>query len=156
MIMRSIYPNYGGITIEGKSVLNDFKHASKHLGVVTQHNTLWDKLTCRDHLRLFARLRGVPAAEVDTLVNKTVKELELGPYAHRLAGALVSSPPDALLLVVVCCCCSWLSLLCSLSAIILFSLSANISTTITPMRRLLLERWHETQAMCGHCNRGRP
>jgi len=88
MVMRSLYPNAGSIEIEGKSVLTDFKHASKHLGVVTQHNTLWDKLTCRDHLRLFARLRGVPAAQVSALVSKTVKELELGPYAHRLAGTL--------------------------------------------------------------------
>ena len=54
MVMRALYPNAGTVHIEGRSVLSNFKHASKHLGVVTQHNTLWDKLSCLDHLRLFA------------------------------------------------------------------------------------------------------
>lgn len=88
MVMRALYPNAGGIEIEGHSVLSNFKAASKKLGVVTQHNTLWDHLSGADHLRLFARLRGVPASAVGPLVAATVAQMELGPYAERLAGQL--------------------------------------------------------------------
>lgn len=88
MVMRALYPNAGGIEIEGHSVLTNFKMASKKLGVVTQHNTLWDKLSGLDHLRLFARLRGVEATKVEGLVRATVAQMELGPYAERLAGQL--------------------------------------------------------------------
>jgi ABC-type multidrug transport system ATPase subunit len=88
MIMRAQYPNAGSIHIEGKSVLNDFKHAATHLGVVTQHNTLWDNLSCIEHLRLFARIRGVPAHKVQALVKDTIEKMELTPYARRLAGQL--------------------------------------------------------------------
>jgi ABC-type multidrug transport system ATPase subunit len=88
MVMRSLFPNAGGIEIEGYSVLSNFKMASKKLGVVTQHNTLWDKLSGLDHLRLFARLRGVEASKVEALVRATVAQMELGPYAERLAGQL--------------------------------------------------------------------
>ena len=88
MVMRALFPNAGGIEIEGYSVLSNFKMASKKLGVVTQHNTLWDKLSGLDHLRLFARLRGVEASKVERLVRATVAQMELGPYAERLAGQL--------------------------------------------------------------------
>ena len=65
--MRSLYPNAGNIHIEGHSVLSQFNFAARHLGVVTQHNTLWDRLSCLDHLRLFARLRGVAPNDIELI-----------------------------------------------------------------------------------------
>jgi len=88
IVMRAAYPNCGEVHIEGHSVLKDFKRAARFLGVVTQHNTLWDRLSCEDHLRLFARLRGVPGKEIESLVQATCIELELGPYKHKLAMQL--------------------------------------------------------------------
>ena len=38
-------------------MLDDFAGASRGLGVVNQHNTLWDDLSCLDHLLFFAALR---------------------------------------------------------------------------------------------------
>mmetsp|Transcript_17727 Transcript_17727/g.30297 ORF Transcript_17727/g.30297 Transcript_17727/m.30297 type:complete len:541 (-) Transcript_17727:215-1837(-) len=88
MIMRVLYPNAGTIHIEGLSVASEFTKACTHLGVVTQHNTLWDKLSCRDHLKLFARLRGVPRQRVDAVVEETIEQMELGPYQYRLSEGL--------------------------------------------------------------------
>ena len=87
-VMRSLYPTTGDIHVCGDSVLSNFRGASSHLGVVTQHNTLWDRLSCVDHLKLFARLRGVPDEYVKPLVRATLKEMELEPYAHKLAMQL--------------------------------------------------------------------
>ena len=86
--MRVLRPNSGSIHIKGLSVAKSFSEASKHLGVVTQHNTLWPYLSVEDHLRLFARLRGVAQARLETVVKKTVVQMELGPYKQRLAGQL--------------------------------------------------------------------
>jgi len=88
MIMRALYPNAGDVHIEGHSVLTDFRPAAKHLGVVTQHNTLWDRLTCMDHLYLFARIRGVPGDQVHNLVTQTIDQMELTPYKNKLAMQL--------------------------------------------------------------------
>jgi ABC-type multidrug transport system ATPase subunit len=66
----------------------EFTQGCKHLGVVTQHNTLWDKLTVCNHLRLFARLRGVSSKRLERLVQETISQMELGPYQHRLAERL--------------------------------------------------------------------
>ena len=81
-------PTAGDAKIMGHSVLDDFDAAAKHLGVVDQHNTLWDSLSATDHLGLFAMLRGVPARETMRLVDACLDQLELAPHRAKLAGNL--------------------------------------------------------------------
>ena len=56
--------------------------------IVAQANTLWDKLSCEDHLKLFARIRGVPGKETYQLVETALDQLELRPHAKKLAERL--------------------------------------------------------------------
>ena len=56
------------------------------LGVVNQHNTLWDLLTPADHLALFARLRGVPEPEVRTVVDAALDGEGRARDAPAMAG----------------------------------------------------------------------
>ena len=88
MVMRAAFPTAGGVHVAGHSVLRDFSSAATCLGVVTQSNTLWDRLSCKDHLRLFARVRGVPAKCVEGLVASTIADMELAPYADKLGMQL--------------------------------------------------------------------
>ena len=46
-------------TTSGGGLAASVEDAARALGVVNQKNVLWDHLSCRDHLCLFARLRGV-------------------------------------------------------------------------------------------------
>eukprot|EP00488_Nonionellina_sp_1-RS-2012_P002422 TRINITY_DN4659_c0_g1_i1.p1 TRINITY_DN4659_c0_g1~~TRINITY_DN4659_c0_g1_i1.p1 ORF type:complete len:232 (-),score=74.65 TRINITY_DN4659_c0_g1_i1:9-704(-) len=63
----------------------------KHLGVCPQHDVLWDKLTAREHLWLFARLKGVPESRVQSEVDKALNDTGLNtenngrdiPYANE-------------------------------------------------------------------------
>ena len=87
-IIRVLYPNAGSILVEGHSVSTDFANAVKHLGCVTQHSTLYPSLSCIDHLRLFARIRGVPVTQLEDLVQGMVAQMEPGPYRDRLAENL--------------------------------------------------------------------
>merc|ERR1711861_83679 len=64
-----------------------FAQASEHLAVVNQHNTLWDALSCADHLRLFARLRMLEN-EVEDAVAATLARVELLNHADKPAGRL--------------------------------------------------------------------
>ena len=84
-VMRATYATAGDAHVAGHSVLDDFHSAATCLGVVAQQNTLWDRLSCRAHLKLFARLRGVPATVVDGLVEAVLVQMELTPYAERLS-----------------------------------------------------------------------
>lgn len=79
-------------------------------GVVSQKNALWDRLSVKDHLYLFARIRGVPESEVKTvifpelifvvqfltlrmcndvqLVESIIDQLELAPYRDQVSMTL--------------------------------------------------------------------
>ena len=88
MIIRHTVPSAGDARIMGHSVLDDFDAAAKHLGVVDQHNTLWDSLSAQDHLELFAMLRGCPRGEARALVDACLEDLELKPHAAKLSRDL--------------------------------------------------------------------
>ena len=86
MLTRHLVPTSGDAFVVGKSILSEFASCAKHVGVVTQNNSLWELLSVEDHLYLFARLRGVPEDVVTTVVNGTIDQLELTPHRHKLAG----------------------------------------------------------------------
>ena len=87
-VIRASAPTTGDILVDGHSVLDDFEAAAKSLGVVTQGNSLWDLLSCYDHLKLFAQLRGVPGPEAAQLVEAALDQLELRPHKDKLAFRL--------------------------------------------------------------------
>eukprot|EP01031_Cornospumella_fuschlensis_P030350 gene30350-36672_t len=88
VLTRLVVPTAGEAWVAGHSILQSFPQAACHLGVVTQNNSLWGKLTVEEHLFLFARLRGVPGDLVRKVVAATVDQLELTPHRHKLAQSL--------------------------------------------------------------------
>jgi ABC-type multidrug transport system ATPase subunit len=85
MLTRLLIPTSGDGLVAGHSVLTDFAKGARGLGIVTQNNALWDKLSVEDHLYLFARLRGVPEDLVTKVVNGVIDQLELSPHRRKLA-----------------------------------------------------------------------
>ena len=57
MVMRALDPTSGDAELTGHSVLphDSFLAGAASLGVVNQHNTLWDLLTPVEHLEVSAR-----------------------------------------------------------------------------------------------------
>ena len=90
MVMRAVDPTAGEAFVAGHTVLQhaEFLAGATSLGVVNQHNTLWDLLTPADHLALFARLRGVPEPEVRTVVDAALDQTELRPHRAKLTKYL--------------------------------------------------------------------
>eukprot|EP01083_Nonionella_stella_P193084 713453_1 len=56
---------------------NTMSEVRRHLGVCPQHDVLWNRLTTREHLWLFARLKGVPQDRVDAEVEKILDDTGL-------------------------------------------------------------------------------
>jgi ABC-type multidrug transport system ATPase subunit len=88
MLTRHLVPTSGDAFITQHSILSAFSQGASHLGVVTQNNSLWDRLSVEAHLYLFARLRGVPEDLVTKVVDATVDQLELTPHRKKLAMRL--------------------------------------------------------------------
>eukprot|EP01034_Spumella_vulgaris_P000110 gene110-155_t len=88
MLTRHLVPTSGDAYVNGHSILSEFSKGATHMGVVTQNNSLWDRLSVEAHLKLFARLRGVPEDLVKRVVDGTIDQLELTPHRHKLSMRL--------------------------------------------------------------------
>ena len=53
-----------------------------------QFDALFDKLTVREHLQLYARIKGVKAVQVPAVVTSSITTLGLTKFEHKLAGTL--------------------------------------------------------------------
>ncbi|GAB1297011.1 ABC-type organic anion transporter ABCA8A [Apodemus speciosus] len=72
-------PTKGWITIHNNklSEMTDLENISKLTGVCPQCNVHFDFLTVRENLRLFAKIKGIQAHEVDNEVQRVLLELEM-------------------------------------------------------------------------------
>ena len=58
------------------------------LGYCPQHDPLLEVLTVREHLQLYARIKGVAEKLVPSVVDAKMRELDLVTYANKRAGSL--------------------------------------------------------------------
>uniref|UniRef100_A0A8C3D1I8 P-type phospholipid transporter n=1 Tax=Cairina moschata TaxID=8855 RepID=A0A8C3D1I8_CAIMO len=101
----------GDAVVAGNSILTDISSVHQNMGYCPQFDALDDLLTGREHLYLYARLRGVPAEEIKRVAEWGIQKLGLPMYADQLAGtysggnkrklstaiALIGCPPLVLL-----------------------------------------------------------
>lgn len=53
-----------------------------------QHNVLFESLTVREHLELYANFKGVDTVKIQRRVDKMIWEIELSDVQHQLASTL--------------------------------------------------------------------
>jgi ABC-type multidrug transport system ATPase subunit len=56
-------------------------------GVCPQHDILWDDLTAREHLDIFARLKNIPAAEREQEIEARLASVALTNVGDHLASS---------------------------------------------------------------------
>jgi ATP-binding cassette, subfamily A (ABC1), member 3 len=78
----------GDALIEGMSIRNSMSTIRQRIGVCPQHDVLWPQLTVREHLELFATLKGVPSEEIDALVRQLLEQVGLARKEHAQAQEL--------------------------------------------------------------------
>ena len=64
-------PTEGDALVYGRSVASDMEGVRQSIGVCPQDNVLWNELTVREHVMLYAGLRGLDVAEVSVEGNLT-------------------------------------------------------------------------------------
>lgn len=67
----------GDCIVYGKSARHELREVRKEIGYCPQHNILWDNLTCAEHLRYFARLKGVPSKDEEQEVDEMLQKVDL-------------------------------------------------------------------------------
>uniref|UniRef100_A0A8C4MUM7 ATP binding cassette subfamily A member 7 n=1 Tax=Equus asinus asinus TaxID=83772 RepID=A0A8C4MUM7_EQUAS len=86
MVTGDMLPSGGEAVLAGHSVAQEPAAAHRRMGYCPQSDAVFELLTGREHLELFARLRGVPEAQVAQTASLGLARLGLPQYADRPAG----------------------------------------------------------------------
>ena len=88
MICGDVKPDKGEIYINGVSVVRQPRVARLSLGVCPQFTAIDSQLTVREHLEVYARLKGLGRAAMYHDIGFLMDAIKLTPYAERLASKL--------------------------------------------------------------------
>lgn len=61
MLTGEISPTSGSAFIMGHNILTDMRNASSYIGYCPQFDALLEFLTAKEHLELFAAIKGIPS-----------------------------------------------------------------------------------------------
>ncbi|XP_058514064.1 phospholipid-transporting ATPase ABCA7 isoform X2 [Ochotona princeps] len=86
MLTGDTLPSAGEAVLAGHSVALEPEAAHRRMGYCPQSDAIFELLTGREHLELFARLRGVPEAQVAQTASSGLARLGLSAYSDRPAG----------------------------------------------------------------------
>jgi len=107
MLSGDITPSEGKATIMGLDASADRKKARYLIGYCPQFDALLDLMTSREHLELYAAIKGIPKKYWNRMIDTLLDELNLRPFEHVNAGtysggnkrklsvamAIIGSPP---------------------------------------------------------------
>ncbi|EPQ08064.1 ATP-binding cassette sub-family A member 7 [Myotis brandtii] len=86
MVTGDILPSRGEVILAGHSVTQEPAAALCRTGYCPQSDAIFELLTGREHVELFARLRGIPEAKIGQTVSLSLGNLGLQHYADQPAG----------------------------------------------------------------------
>jgi ABC-type multidrug transport system ATPase subunit len=76
----------GDALIYNLSVKNQMHRIRKIMGVCPQHDILFDDLTAREHIELYAGLKGVPSSKHGELTEDRLVAVRLSTVANQRVG----------------------------------------------------------------------
>lgn len=88
MITGLYPPTSGTVNIFGMNIQKDLEEIRKVMGICPQHDVLFDNLTVKEHLEMFATFKGVKRSEIAEEVEKLIVDLDLQEKRHYLAKNL--------------------------------------------------------------------
>uniref|UniRef100_A0A671UI51 ATP-binding cassette, sub-family A (ABC1), member 4a n=1 Tax=Sparus aurata TaxID=8175 RepID=A0A671UI51_SPAAU len=86
MLTGDIDVTSGEASVAGHCILTNILEVHQNMGYCPQFDAIDELLTGREHLHLYARLRGVPEAEISRVAEWAIQKLGLSEDAGRSAG----------------------------------------------------------------------
>ena len=77
---------HGEVFVLGKSIKKDMTQVQKMMGVCPQEDILFKEMTAEEHLRFWARFKGVPRNQLDAHVRQTLADISLEGKGDVLAS----------------------------------------------------------------------
>jgi len=88
MITGLYPPTSGTVNIFGLNIQKDLDEIRKVMGICPQHDVLFDNLTVKEHLEMFAIFKGMNPSEIPAEVKKLIIDLDLQEKKNYLAKNL--------------------------------------------------------------------
>lgn len=85
MIAGLIQPRSGTVVVDGHDVTKDPKAVRRALGVQSDMNGVYPRLTPREQFRYYARFYGMSGQPLETRIQAIIDELKMGEIADRRA-----------------------------------------------------------------------
>ena len=87
MLTGDLTPSTGSALVNGFDIRSKLSSARSEIGYCPQFDGLLDSLSGRQHLELFARLRGYHGRRLQEMVETTLTQLQLVEYGGRVVSA---------------------------------------------------------------------
>ncbi|CAG7816037.1 unnamed protein product [Allacma fusca] len=88
MITAEESPNDGKIQLCGYDITSNLSKAFSELGFCPQHDALWENISLREHLELYAIIRGIPADQRKRLVAHFLMGLRIQEHSEKYSEKL--------------------------------------------------------------------
>ncbi|WJZ94126.1 hypothetical protein VitviT2T_013011 [Vitis vinifera] len=88
MLVGLLPPTSGDALVFGKNIITEMDEIRKQLGVCPQNDILFPELTVKEHLEIFAILKGVTENFLESAVTEMVDEVGLADKVNTVVGAL--------------------------------------------------------------------
>lgn len=76
-------PTKGQVKIGGFNISTNRKEAFRTLGYCPQHDALWKTITVREHLEVYASIRGVSRCDLPRVINTYLHGLQITEHANK-------------------------------------------------------------------------
>ncbi|KAI5742390.1 hypothetical protein M8J77_006739 [Diaphorina citri] len=83
MLTGAIKPTSGNAYVMNHSIRDSMDLVRSYIGYCPQFDALNDRLTPREHLEFYSRVRNLPSALLNTIVNESLNKFALGHYSDR-------------------------------------------------------------------------
>ena len=87
-LTTELRPSGGTIRVFGIDVVAEPQRAKRLMGITPQEAGMFESLTVREHLQLFARLKGLARRAADAATSQVIALLALGEHERRSVGSL--------------------------------------------------------------------
>ncbi|KAJ0411226.1 hypothetical protein ATCC90586_003865 [Pythium insidiosum] len=88
MMTGDILPTSGVGKLGGFDILSQQLEVRRLIGYCPQFDALFELLSVREHLELFARIKGVPSRDLEQVVKDLMHQMNLDDFENKLAGTL--------------------------------------------------------------------
>ena len=83
MITADLYPDRGQIYLGGYDISTNLDEAFKGMGYCPQFDALWDEVTTREHLNLYATIKGVSKEDLTPLIEHYASALKITEHLDK-------------------------------------------------------------------------